>query len=259
MLFSKKYDRIPLNKSLQRFCVLPKRPVRRRAELCQTKPFGACSLFSLTFRLTFIFAMGVPFMKEISATQKKIYEYLAERAQNGVPPSIREIGAAVGLKSTSSVQANLLALERAGYIDRDPMLKRSIRVLGPRADAVTQVPLIGTVTAGLPILAVEQIEGYVPYSGTVTRDKSLFALHVKGESMINAGILDGDIVIVEKTPVAENGEIVVALIEDEATVKTFYKENGHFRLQPENDTMSPIFVKEIAILGKVKALVRYFD
>ena len=198
-------------------------------------------------------------MKEINSTQKKIYEFLAERTQNGVPPSVREICAAVGLKSTSSVQANLIALEKAGYIERDPMLKRSIRVLGPAADDTTKVPLVGTVTAGMPILAVEQIEGYVPYAGTVSKDKSLFALRVKGESMINAGIFDGDIIIIEKTPVAQNGEIVVALIEDEATVKTFYKENGHFRLQPENDTMSPIIVDEVAILGKVKALIRNYN
>ncbi len=198
-------------------------------------------------------------MKEINATQKKIYEFLAERSQNGVPPSVREICTAVGLKSTSSVQANLIALEKAGYIERDPMLKRSIRVLGPAADDTTKVPLLGTVTAGMPILAVEQIEGYVTYSGTVSRDKSLFALHVRGESMINAGIFDGDIIIVEKTPVANNGEIVVALIEDEATVKRFYKENGHFRLQPENDTMAPIIIDEVAILGKVKSLIRNYD
>lgn len=198
-------------------------------------------------------------MKEINATQQKIYEFLAERSQNGVPPSVREICAAVGLKSTSSVQANLIALEKAGYIERDPMLKRSIRVLGPAADDTTKVPLVGTVTAGSPILAVEQIEGYVPYTGSVSRDKSLFALRVKGESMINAGILDGDIIIIEKTPVANNGEIVVALIDDEATVKRFYKENGHFRLQPENDTMSPIIVDEVIILGKLKSLIRNYD
>lgn len=197
-------------------------------------------------------------MKEINTTQKKIYEFLAERTQHGVPPSVREICAAVGLKSTSSVQANLDALEEAGYIERDPMRKRSIRVLGPKSDDTTKVPIVGTVTAGMPILAVEQIEGYISYSGHVSRDKSLFALHVRGESMINAGIFDGDIVIVEKTPVAENGEIVVALIEDEATVKRFYKENGHFRLQPENDRMDPIIVNEVAILGKVKSLVRYY-
>lgn len=198
-------------------------------------------------------------MEKLNATQQKVYEFLAERLQNGVPPSVREIGMAVGLKSTSSVQANLIALEKAGYIQRDPLLKRSIRLLGPLSEKVTQVPLVGTVTAGTPILAIEQIESYIPYAGAVSSDKPLFALHVKGESMINIGIFDGDIVIVEKTPVAENGEVVVALVEDSATVKTFYKEKGHFRLQPENDTMEPIIVDEVAILGKVKALVRYFN
>lgn len=196
-------------------------------------------------------------MQKINATQQKIYEFLVERSQTGVPPSVREIGAAVGLKSTSSVQANLVSLEKAGYIQRDPLLKRSIKVLGPMADNVRKVPLLGTVTAGAPILAVEQIEGYVPYTGSVSEDKSLFALRVRGESMINIGILDGDIVVVEKTPVAENGDTVVALIDDEATVKTFYKEKGHYRLQPQNDTMRPIIVKEVAILGKVKAVIRY--
>lgn len=200
-------------------------------------------------------------MGEINATQRKIYEYLCERLQDGVPPSVREIAAAVGLKSTSSVQVNLDALEKAGYISRDPLLKRSIRIVGQgnnQAANVTQVPLLGTVTAGMPILAVEQIESYIPYAGKVSRDKPLFALHVRGESMIEAGIYDGDIIIAEKTPYASNGEIVVALIEDEATVKTFYKENGYYRLQPENPTMDPIIVPEVSILGKVVALVRYF-
>lgn len=137
------------------------------------------------------------------------------------------------------------------------MLKRSIRING-QAENITHVPLLGTVTAGQPILAVEQIESYLPYTGRVSRDKPLFALHVRGESMINAGILDGDIVIVEQTPVARNGEIVVAMLEDEATVKRFYKEEGHFRLQPENDAFAPIIVKEVAILGTVVALLRYF-
>lgn len=196
-------------------------------------------------------------MKSINKTQRKIYEYLMERSQSGIPPSVREIGAAVGLKSTSSVQANLDALEEAGFIERDPMLKRSIRVLG-EADNVTSVPLLGTVTAGMPILAVEQIEGYLPYSGPISKDKPLFALRVRGDSMIQAGILSGDVVIVEKTPAAENGEIVVAMIEDEATVKRFYKEKGHFRLQPENDAYEPILVKEVIILGKVVALMRYY-
>lgn len=197
-------------------------------------------------------------MKEINATQQRIYEYLEERMQTGYPPSVREICQAVGLKSTSSVQANLDALERAGYIERDPMLKRSIRLVTNGDDNVTNVPIVGTVTAGMPILAVEQIEGYLPYSGSVSSDKPLFALKVRGDSMINAGIFDGDIIVVEKTPTALNGEIVVAMVEDEATVKRFYKENGHFRLQPENDDYEPIIVNEVVILGKVVSLVRYF-
>lgn len=197
------------------------------------------------------------FLKPISQTQKKIYEFLLEKSKDGVTPSVREIGAAVGLRSTSSVQANLDALEAAGYIQRPPMLKRSIRIVG-QSDNIAHVPLLGTVTAGMPILAVEQIEGYLPYSGFDAVGKELFALHVRGESMINAGILDGDIVIVEKTPDAKNGEIVVALLEDEATVKTFYKEDGHFRLQPQNDTFEPIICTEVIILGKVVASYRYY-
>lgn len=194
---------------------------------------------------------------DINETQRKIYEFLVQRSTDGVPPSVREIGAAVGLRSTSSVQSNLDALEEAGYIQRDPMLKRSIRITG-QADNVTQVPILGTVTAGAPILAVEQIEGYFPYTGRISRDKPLFALHVRGESMIQAGILDGDLVIAEKTPFARNGEIVIALVDDEATCKTFYKENGHYRLQPENDTYEPIIVEDCSILGKVVAVMRYY-
>ncbi len=196
-------------------------------------------------------------MEKINETQRKIYEYLLEKLQDGVPPSVREIGGAVGLRSTSSVQANLDALEEAGYISRDPMLKRSIRVVG-QADNVTQVPLLGTVAAGSPLLAVEQVEGYIPYTGRISRDKPLFALHVKGESMLWAGILDGDIVVAEKTPTALNGEMVVAMIDGEATVKTFYKEDGHFRLQPENGAYMPIIVDEVDILGKVVAVFRYY-
>lgn len=196
-------------------------------------------------------------MRPITETQKKIYEYLVEKMQDGVPPSVREIGSAVGLSSTSSVQSNLNALEMAGYISRDPLLKRSIRIVG-QSDNTTQVPLLGTVTAGVPILAVEQIESYIPYQGKVSRDKPLFALHVRGESMINAGIHDGDIIIAEQTPVARNGEIVVALLEDEATVKRFFKEDGHIRLQPENDSFEPIISNEVVILGKVVSLIRYY-
>lgn len=196
-------------------------------------------------------------MKPITDIQMKIYEYLKERAQVGIPPSVREIGAAVGLKSTASVQANLNALEEAGYISRDPLLKRSIKVEGI-CDNVTHVPILGDVAAGVPILANENVEGYIPYSGRVSRDKPLFALNINGESMINAGIMNGDIVVVEKTSTARNGEIVVAMIEDEATTKRFYKENGRIRLQPENDMMDPIIVDDCAILGKVVAVVRYY-
>ena len=194
---------------------------------------------------------------KLNNTQRRVYEFLVERVQDGVPPSVREIGERVGLRSTSSVQANLDALEAFGLITRDPMHKRSIRIAGLTNQSI-QVPLLGTVTAGQPILAVEQIESYLPYTGPVSRDKSLFALRVRGESMINAGILNGDIVFVEKTPVARNGDIVVAMIEEEATVKTFYKENGRFRLQPENDHMDPIFCDEVLILGKVVSLLRYY-
>jgi len=196
--------------------------------------------------------------RKLNKTQQKVYDFLVERVQTGVPPSVREIGERVGLRSTSSVQANLDALEAFGLITRDPMHKRSIRIAGLNNMAIQQVPLLGMVTAGQPILAVEQIESYLPYTGPVSRDKSLFALRVRGESMINSGILDGDIIFVEKTPVAANGEIVVAMIEDEATVKTFFKENGRFRLQPENDHMDPIFCDEVVILGKVVSLLRYY-
>lgn len=195
-------------------------------------------------------------MKEINNTQKQVFEYIKDVvAKRGIAPSVREIGQAVGLRSTSSVQYCLNALETAGYIKRDANLKRTIRIAGS-AENVRHIPLLGTVTAGQPILATQQIEDYIAVSG-VSGD-SLFALHVKGDSMVNAGIYDGDIVVVEQCPVADNGEIVVALIDDEATVKRFYKENGHFRLQPENDKYEPILVKKCAVLGKVKTLIRSY-
>ena len=161
----------------------------------------------------------------------------------------------MGLRSTSSVQYNLNALEQAGYITRDANLKRTVRVVGA-AKGVNHIPLVGTVTAGMPILATEIIEDYIAVSGV--SGNNLFALRVKGESMINAHILDGDIVIVEQCPTAQNGDIVVALVGEEATVKRFYKEDGHFRLQPENDKFEPIIVDECAIAGKVKALIRNY-
>ncbi|MCI9642651.1 MAG: transcriptional repressor LexA [Eubacterium sp.] len=195
-------------------------------------------------------------MNGLNKTQKKIFEYIKSViSERGIAPSVREIGVAVGLKSTSTVQYNLNALEREGFIERDPNLKRTIRIAGVNLKAVP-VPLVGTVTAGKPILASEMIEEYIPVA--MRKSGNYFALHVKGDSMINAHILDGDIVIVEQTPVADNGEIVVALIDDEATVKRFYKENGHFRLQPENDNYKPIIAEELTILGRVSTIIRNY-
>ena len=197
-------------------------------------------------------------MSELTKKQQAVLAFLQERAQDGLPPTVREICTAAGIKSTSTVHAYLKILEEGGYISRQSGLNRAIRV---KNDTVTpmpgRVPLIGRVTAGMPILAVEQVEDYVPYSGHYDV-KDLFALRVSGTSMINAGIFDGDVVVVHRTPVAENGDIVVALIGEEATVKRFFKEDGHFRLQPENDAFEPIIVPEVSVLGKVVSLVRYF-
>lgn len=199
---------------------------------------------------------AVSILNKINKTQQAVLDYIQRVIEErGVAPSVREIGEAVGLRSTSTVQYNLNALEKAGYIERDPNLKRTIRLTGGGARSVS-VPLLGTVTAGMPILAQEQIEEYIP--AAVDRNGEYFALHVRGDSMINAHILDGDIIIVRRTPVAENGDIVVALIGDEATVKRFYKEKGGFRLQPENDEYEPILVKEVAVLGKVISLIRNY-
>ncbi len=195
-------------------------------------------------------------MEKLNETQKAVFDYIKDIiSQRGIAPSVREIGQAVGLKSTSSVQYNLNALEDLGYIKRDANLKRTIRISGS-AENVRHIPLLGTVTAGVPILATQQIEDYIALSGI--SGNNLFALRVKGDSMINAGIHDGDIVVVEQLPVADNGDIVVALIDDEATVKRFYKENGYFRLQPENDKYEPIIVETCSVLGKVKTLVRFY-
>lgn len=196
-------------------------------------------------------------MKKISAKQQRcldfIKEYLDER---GVAPTVREIETALGYHSPSSAQYMLNILENAGYIERDPLMKRTIRIKGYDTRAY-HVPVVGTVTAGQPILAVESIEDYIPLP-VKNKGKNMFALKVKGDSMVNAGILNGDTVIVEQTPTAVNGEIVVALIGDEATVKRFYKENGHFRLQPENDAYEPIIVDEVSVLGKVNMVIRKY-
>ena len=169
-------------------------------------------------------------MKPLTKSQQKVFDYIKECSAEGRVPSVREICEHTGLKSTSTVHLHLKSLEEKGLIERDKGLNRSIRIAGE--EKVNQIPIMGRVTAGLPVLAVEDIEGYVPVTENLKRGRELFALRIDGESMINAGILDGDIVIVHRTPVANNGDIVIALIEDEATCKRFYKENGHYRLQP---------------------------
>ena len=195
-------------------------------------------------------------MKPLTKSQQKIYDFLKDRSQYGIPPSVREICAATGLKSTSTVHAHLKALENLGYISRDAGLNRAIHIEG--CEQTAQVPILGKVTAGLPILAVEEIQGYLPITASQQRGRELFALTVQGESMKNAGILDGDYVVVERTPTARDGDIVIALIEDEATVKRLYRETDCVRLQPENDAFEPIYAKEVIILGKVVSVVRYY-
>ncbi len=195
-------------------------------------------------------------MKPLTKSQQKIYDFLKDRSQFGIPPSVREICAATGLKSTSTVHAHLKTLENLGYISRDAGLNRAIHIEG--CEQTAQVPILGKVTAGLPILAVEEIQGYLPITASQQRGRELFALTVQGESMKNAGILDGDYVVVERTPTARDGDIVVALIEDEATVKRLYRESDCVRLQPENDAFEPIYAKEVIILGKVVSVVRYY-
>lgn len=193
--------------------------------------------------------------KPLTEKQQKVLTYLQDRAQEGVPPSVREICLATGIKSTSTVHAYLRLLEDEGYISRESGLNRAIRMPG---DNVARIPLLGKVTAGMPILAVQEVEDYVPYSGGRYPASEMFALRVSGTSMINAGILDNDIVIVHRTPVAQNGDIIVALVGDEATVKRVYWENNQVRLQPENAEFAPIIVNEVVVLGKVVSLLRSF-
>lgn len=200
-------------------------------------------------------------LDNISAKQQEILEYIkSEILSKGYPPSVREICDAVKLKSTSSVHAHLETLEKNGYIRRDPTKPRTIEIIddsfGLTRREMVNVPMIGQVAAGSPILAVENIENYFPILVELLPNAPVFMLRVKGESMINAGILSGDWIVVEQTSTAKNGDMVVALIEDSATVKTFYKEADHIRLQPENDNMDPIIVEDVTILGKVIALYR---
>ena len=199
---------------------------------------------------------GVSAMKPLSKSQQRILDYLKECSENGRVPSVREICDYTGLSSTSTVHHHLKALEEKGLIVREHGVNRCIQITGEEKSV--NVPVVGKVAAGEPITAIQNIEFYVPVSEQLKRGRELFALRIQGESMVNAGILDGDIVVVHRTPVAENGEIVVAMVEDSATVKRFYKENGHFRLQPENDSYEPIIVDEVVLLGKVVSLIRNY-
>jgi repressor LexA len=201
---------------------------------------------------------------KISTKQKEILDYLKSQIINrGYPPAVREICEAVKLKSTSSVHSHLETLEKNGYIRRDPSKPRAIEIIDDEFNLtrreLVNVPVVGTITAGQPILAVENIETYFPIPSEYMPNEETFMLKVKGESMINAGIFDGDKILVQKQSTADNGDIVVALIDDSVTVKTFYKEKGFYRLQPENDTMDPIIVPELNILGKVIGLFRLFQ
>lgn len=206
-------------------------------------------------------------MEDLTDRQKSILNFIREEIRKkGYPPSVREIGKAVGLKSPASVHSHLKSLEKYNYIRRDPSKPRAIEVLDNNNELentnkeLLHIPLVGKVTAGEPIIAEENIEDYfsLPLDYISSINKELFMLEVKGESMIEAGIFDGDYVIAQKQNYAENGDIIVALIDDEATVKRFYKEKDHIRLQPENPSMAPIIVQNIYVLGKVIGLYRKF-
>ena len=199
---------------------------------------------------------------KISAKQQEILEYIKDEIlHKGYPPAVREICQAVNLKSTSSVHSHLETLEKNGYIRRDPTKPRAIEIMDDTFNLnrreMVNVPILGNVAAGEPLFAEENIEDYFPIPAEMVPNSEVFMLHVRGESMINVGILDGDNVLVQQQSTAKAGEMVVALVEDSATVKTFYKEDGYIRLQPENDTMEPIIVPDCQILGKVFGIFRF--
>ncbi len=201
---------------------------------------------------------------KITEKQSQILEYIKTEILNkGYPPSVRDICQAVNLKSTSSVHSHLETLEKNGYIRRDPTKPRTIEIIDDNFNLVRRevvnVPMVGTVAAGQPILAIENIDNYFPIPSEYMPNEETFMLKVKGESMINAGILDGDNILVKRQNTAKNGDMVVALVDDSATVKTFYKENGHIRLQPENDYMDPIILPDVEIIGKVFGVFRFFN
>ncbi|MCR5420677.1 MAG: transcriptional repressor LexA [Lachnospiraceae bacterium] len=198
---------------------------------------------------------------KITGKQQEILDYIKKIIlERGYPPAVREICEAVKLRSTSSVHAHLETLEKNGYIRRDPAKPRAIEIIDDSFQMVrqemTSIPIVGQVAAGLPILAEQNINGYFPLPIDIVPNNEVFVLKVKGESMINIGIMDGDQIFVECCNNAQNGDVVVALIDDSATVKTFYKENDHIRLQPENDSMEPIIVKDCSIIGKVFGVFR---
>lgn len=201
---------------------------------------------------------------ELNEKQKEVYDFLLEFTRtNGYPPSVREICTAVSLRSTSTVHGHLKRLEKKGLIYRDPTKPRAIVIneisLNNNVGSTLKIPIVGNITAGMPILATENIDGSFEISlNSIKHDRDLFALKVQGQSMINAGINDGDLAIIEQCNFAENGKIVVALINDEATLKTFYKEKDHIRLQPENNSMNPIIVKDCSILGVLVGIFRAF-
>ena len=200
---------------------------------------------------------------KITPKQKEILDYIKDEIlKKGYPPTVREICETVSLKSTSSVHSHLETLEKNGYIRRDPTKPRAIEVCDDNFQMVRKemvsLPIVGNVAAGQPILAEENIEDYFAIPADVVPAGESFILNVRGDSMVNAGILNGDKVLVNARSTAQNGEIIVAMIDDSATVKRFYKENGYIRLQPENDTMEPIIVEECQILGKVFGVLRFF-
>ena len=194
-------------------------------------------------------------MRKVTENEKMVFEFIKDRIEEGYPPTVREICAEFGFKSTSTAHRYINNLTAKGLLEKGNNQNRAIRLTDGNG---MKIPLVGTVTAGIPITAIEEITDYISFQPARHYSNPLFALKVRGESMINAAILDGDMVVIEQTPYAENGDIVCALVDNEsATIKTFYKEDGHYRLQPENDTMDPIIVDEVSILGKVVGVVRY--
>lgn len=200
-------------------------------------------------------------MIDLTEMEQAVYEFIQEKiTYDGYAPSVRDIAAALGIRSTSTVHAYMLRLEEKGYIQKEQGKSRAVKIERKgEPDKMLRVPILGKVAAGVPITAIQTCEGYVDYPASMSRgNSSLFALRVEGESMINAGILNGDIVIVENRRFADEGEIIVALLDDEATVKRFFREKGRIRLQPENPTMEPIYCTDVMILGVVIANFRFY-